>query len=216
MERNYNRRYTREYNLGMSCFYRLFLWFVVDRVFQYCYKYTIQGKENIPKGSSRFIYAANHVSTLDPPAVGFVIRHRIAFMAKAELFDPKDPFMKWLVTHLGAFAVNRSKPEISTFKTVKDIFKTDWALGVFPQGGTFPYGKPINVKKGFAVIAKKAEADVIPIAIANFSDYPKGFGFKKQKFDVYIGKPISHELSEDEIIEQWKNFILEHADYPKE
>ena len=69
------------------------------------------------------------------------------------------------------------------------------------------------MKKGFATIAKKAELDIIPMAISNFSNYPKGLKFKQQTFDVHIGKPISHELSEDEIIKQWCEFILAHADY---
>lgn len=214
MTRNYNRRYANEYRFPARLFFRFFLATVVDSILKYCYKYTIKGKENIPRDGKRYLYAANHVSQFDPPIVAFAVRKTIAFMAKAELFDPKDKLLSWLVIHLGAFAVNRSKPEISTFKTLKELSNTKWDLGVFPQGGTFPYGTSLSqVKKGFATIAKKAELDIIPMAISNFSNYPKGLKFKQQTFDVHIGKPISHELSEDEIIKQWCEFILAHADY---
>lgn len=67
-------------------------------------------------------------------------------MAKKELFEPQEKF-SWLIKRLGAFAVDRTKPEIATFKTVRDIFTTSWSLGVFPQGGTRPYGKLEGIKK---------------------------------------------------------------------
>ena len=133
-------------------------------------------------------------------------------MAKEELFEPTDK-RQWLVKRLGAFAVNRTKPEIATFKTVRDIFTTKWSLGVFPQGGTNPYGKLEGIKKGFAVIAKNAKADIVPVAIAEFNGYPKLKPFTRRKFRIYIGKPISYKLSEDEIIYEWCKFISENADY---
>jgi len=211
-EKNYNRRYAKEYNLFQSLFYLSFLHTVVDFVFNFMYDYKIYGKENIPKGSSHYIYCANHVSQFDPPLVTFVTRKKIAYMAKSELFEQGEK-LEWLVKNLGAFSVNREKPEIATFKTIKDIFTTDWALGVFPQGGTFPYGQLNNVKKGFASIARISKADIIPIAIAEFSGYPKVWQFKKQKFRVYIGKPISYKLPEEQIVYEWAKFISEHADY---
>lgn len=212
VERNFNRRYAREYNWQRSLFYWLFLHIVVDNFMRIFYNYKVFGQENIPKDNGKYIYAANHVSIFDPPILPFATRKIIAFMAKEELFKPGEK-LRWLVKRLGAFAVNRTKPEIATFKTVRDIFTTSWSLGVFPQGGTRPYGKLENIKKGFAVIAKTAKADIVPVAIADFSGYPKLKPFTRRKFSVYIGEPISHLLSEEEIIDKWCNFICEHADY---
>lgn len=216
MDRNYNHRYANEYGFIATKFYRFFLHTVVDAVMKYCYKYTINGKENIPNDGKKYIYAANHVAQFDPPIVAFITRKTLAFMAKSELFDSKDRLLRWLVIHLGAFAVNREKPEIATFKTLKELSKTKWDLAIFPQGGTFPYGSNIyKFKKGFVTIAKKTHCDIVPIAIADFSDYPKSFKYKEQTFNVHIGKPISYELDESEIEKQWCDFIYEHADYKK-
>ena len=210
--RNYNRRYAKEYNWFRSLFYLSFLTIVVDNFLRIFYDYKVYGRENLPKDQGKYIYAANHVSNFDPPIVSFATRKLIAFMAKEELFEPDDK-RQWLVKRLGAFAVNRTKPEIATFKTVRDIFTTKWSLGVFPQGGTNPYGKLDGIKKGFAVIAKNAKADIVPVAIAEFSGYPKLKPFTRRKFRIYIGKPISYKLSEDEIIYEWCKYISEHADY---
>ena len=135
------------------------------------------------------------------------------YMAKKELFQKGDKF-EWLVKRLGAFAVDRTKPEIATFKTVKDILSTSWSLGVFPQGGIRPYGSELgDLKKGFIVIAKNAKADIVPVAIGGFDGYPKLKPFTRRNVHLHVGKPISYKLSEEEIIYEWCRQISEHADY---
>ncbi len=214
-ERNFNRRYPYEYNLGRTLFFSAFVAIVVRAYMAIFFDYEITGRENLTgrnRKSDKFIYTANHVSELDPPFVGLAVGRPIAFMAKKELFDKSDK-RSWLIKRLGAFAVDRTKPEIATFKTVRDILATSWSLGVFPQGGTRPYGKLDGLKKGFIVIAKHAKADIIPVAIAKFSGYPKLKPFTRQKVEIHIGKPISWELPEDEILSQWCAQIAGLADY---
>jgi 1-acyl-sn-glycerol-3-phosphate acyltransferase len=133
-------------------------------------------------------------------------------MAKKELFEPTEK-LSWLVKRLGAFAVDREKPEIATFKTVKEILQTSWSLGIFPQGGTRPYGKLEDIRKGFVAIARTAKADIIPIAIADWDGYPKLKPFTRRNVKIKIGKPISYKLSDDEVIYEWCRQISEMADY---
>lgn len=212
--RNYNRRYAKEYNFWRSAWYMTFLYFVALPFFTIFYDYKITGKENLPKYSEKekYIYTANHVSIFDPFLVPFATRRLMAFMAKKELFDPSEKFSK-LIISLGAFSVDRSKPEIATFKTVRDVFTTKWALAVFPQGGTRPYGKLEDIKRGFVAIAKNAKANIIPVAIGDFSGYPQLKPFKKQTVRLHICKPISYKLPVDEIIYRWCEEISAHAGY---
>ena len=213
--RNFNRRYAKEYHFLRTLFYMSFLYIVVYGVYLLCYDFKVEGRENLPKDRNKggkYMYTGNHVSQLDPPMMVMAANCPIAFMAKKELFEPGVK-IGWLVKRLGAFAVDRSKPEIATFKTVKDILTTHWSLGIFPQGGTKPYGKLEGIKKGFVSIAKYAKADIIPIAIAEFTDYPKFFPFKRQKVRIRIGKPISYKLSEDEVVYEWAKQISMMADY---
>ena len=214
-ERNYNRRYAKEYNWFRTLFFMTFLYLVVFPIYNIYYDYKILGRENLPPNRAKkgkYIYAANHVSQLDPPMVVMGANCPIAFMAKKELFEP-DCKIKWLVKRLGAFAVDRSKPEIATFKTVRDVLKTSWSLGIFPQGTVKPYGKLEGIKKGFAEIAKAAKADIVPIAIAEWTGYLKIFPIKRQHVVIKVGKPISYKLSHEEIIYQWAQQISEMADY---
>jgi 1-acyl-sn-glycerol-3-phosphate acyltransferase len=213
--RNFNRRFAKEYNWFRTLFYMSFLYIVVYGIYNLYYDYKIIGRENLPSKKARkgkYIYAANHVSQFDPPMVVMAAHCPIAFMAKKELFEP-DCKINWLVKRLGAFAVDRTKPEIATFKTVKDILGTSWSLGIFPQGGTRPYGKLEGIKKGFAEIAKVAKADIVPVAIAEWSGYLKPFSFKREHVVIKVGKPISYQLPAEEIIYQWAQQISEMADY---
>jgi len=213
-DRNYNRRYASEYNVFRSIWYMAFLYTVVIPFFSFFYDYEITGQENLPKWSKKdkYIFTANHVSIFDPFLVPMAVKKLIAFMAKKELFNKEEKFCG-LIKSLGAFSVDRTKPEIATFKTVRDIFKTSWSLGVFPQGGTRPYGRLEGIKKGFVVIAKNAKADIIPVAIGGFTGYPQLNPFKKQKVRLHICKPISYELPIDEVIYRWCEEISQNAEY---
>lgn len=209
--RNYNRRYAKEYGLVRSLFYRFFVKFIVRPVALIQYNFKVEGQENLKKGQ-RYLYTANHTSYLDPPFVALASNAKVAFMAKQELFTDKNKLLRNLVKLLGAFAVNREKPEIATFKTVLDLIKTDWSLGIFPEGKICKTHSIENIQKGFTLIAKKGKMDIVPVGIAGFDGYA-GKSFFKKHIKVKIGKPISYELSSEEIIKQWAEQICEYTGY---
>jgi len=203
--RNYAKRSASEYHFLRALFQALAVYVISYPYLKLCYNIKVEGKENVPKGN-RFIYAGNHVSMFDPLFVSFSIGKPIVYMAKKELFEDPGP-LSWWIKRLGAFAVNRDKPEIATFKTVREVFKADWSLGIFPQGGIKDNKKIENIGKGFAVIAQKSKADIIPVSVINFQGYTKKpFA---QNVSIKIGTPISHELSSEEIIQEWTRQICE-------
>lgn len=209
-EKNYARRYANEYHLLRALFQAFAVYILFYPFFKLCYNLKIEGKENIPKGS-KFIYTANHVSMFDPLIVSFAIAKPIVYMAKKELFDSSCK-LSWMIKRLGAFSVNREKPEIATFKTVKEVFKTKgWSLGIFPQGGIKENKKIEDIQKGFAVIAQNAKADIIPVSIMNFEGYTKK-PFS-QNVVARIGKPISYKLPLEELIQQWSKQICDDTGY---
>ena len=56
-------------------------------------------------------------------------------------------------------------------------------------------------------IAKKAKFDIVPIGICGFSGYAKK-PFEKD-MTIKVGKPISYELDDNEIIKQWATQICD-------
>ena len=210
MAKNYNKRTEKDYGILRTLFYLLFVYTVVIPVTKLMYNIKIEGRENVPK-TSRLIFAGNHVSYLDPPLVSYAVWRRVAYMAKQELFTDKNKVLRFLVHALGGFAVNREKPELATFKTVKAVFNTPWSLGIFPQGRIIKEPVVQNVTKGFVLFAKKFEADIVPVGICGFDGYAKKL-FEKH-LTVKVGTPISYKLSEDEIIREWAKQICEFTGF---
>ena len=189
----------------------LFLYFVVWPAAIFCYGAKIVGRENLEK-DKRYIFTSNHQSYIDPPLISAVANHPVAYMAKAELYTHKNPLIRFLVISLGAFAVNRDKPESATIKTILDIIKhTKWSIGIFPQGATHMGVRTFDdVKGGFVSIAKLAKMDIVPVAICNFRGY--NIIPVKEHLVLKVGKPISYELSEDEILTQWKTYMEQNVE----
>ncbi len=191
---------------------RIFL-FLVTHVFymirfKLVYRLEVYGKENIPK-DNKYIIAANHLSTLDPPLVCAVMNRGVAYMAKKELFE--NPFLCWWLNWLGAFAVDREKLHVSTIKTVKTIRDTGWVLGIFPQGTRELTGEISHVTKGFATLAKSTKCGILPIGITGTQEV-KRLPFSG-KIIVRIGELIPYSDNVEEMVESWGRSIEKLTGY---
>ena len=168
------------------------------------YRIEVHGKENIPKDNA-YIVAPNHLSTLDPPMVAAVWSRPLAFMAKKELFE--NPFLRWWLNWLGAFAVDREKLGVSTIRTVLTNKKTDWVFAIFPQGTRQEPGIISNVTKGFASLAKTTKCGIIPVGIIG-TEVAKYLPFSG-KIVVKIGEMIPYSENVEEMVEKWIESIQE-------
>lgn len=168
------------------------------------YRLEVIGKENIPAGND-YIVAGNHLSTLDPPLLAAVLNKPIAYMAKKELFD--NPFMRWWLNWLGTFAVDREHLGVSTIKTVLTIKKTDWVLGIFPQGTRQAPGTISHITKGFASLAKSTKCGILPVGIVGTQE-ARHIPFTG-KIVVKIGQLIPYSNDVDDMFQKWIESIEE-------
>ena len=204
MRENYFKREPREFNIFRS----MFQWITCNCVYAFFYKmkcgFDVFGRENVPK-KGFFIVASNHVSAIDPFLVVSALQRPIAYMAKQELFEK--PIMRLFLDLLGAFAVNREKLGVSTIKTALGIKKTDWVLGLFPQGTREKDGNLDNVTRGFAGLAKSLKCDILPLGITGaLKSERKNF---RNHITIKIGKPIPYNDNTTEMVELWKQKIAE-------
>lgn len=209
MKKNYAKKEAKDYkNIARRMFYFLVTKVYYRAIFKVIYRLEIHGKENVPK-NNQFIVAPNHLSTLDPPLIASVLPINTSFMAKKELFDI--PIMKIVLDYLGAFAVDREHLSPSTIKTAKAICKTDWVLGLFPEGTRGVAGTISAINKGFATLAKATKCGILPIGIT---------GTQKTKFIPFSGKVIVNigeliPFNEDinVMVEQWIESIQKLTGY---
>lgn len=178
------------------------IYLILYPYFKLFFRAEIRGRENIPKDKS-MIVAANHTSAFDPVLISLGMNKPVAHMAKQELFYV--PVLSQLIQILGAFSVNREKLELSTIKSAKNVLKTSWFLGIFPEGTRVKSGKIGDVKKGFGYLAKSTNSDILPMGILLKRPFCPLFG----KLIISIGKPIPCPQDPEEAIVKWSQAISE-------
>ncbi len=159
------------------------------------FRFTISGKENIPKEGNVLI-CPNHVSIYDPCVIATMTSRRIHYMAKAELFE--NPLLGWLLKKVYAFPVNRGKVSIDTLKNALKILRNKEILGIFPEGRRVKAGEHVDPAGGFVIFAIKTKSPIIPVHIQGEYKF-------RGKIKITVGEPIylsefyGKKISEDEI-----------------
>lgn len=150
------------------------------------------GEENIPK-TGGVIFAPNHASNLDPPAVACgTNRRQLAFMAKEELFKG---ILGKLIASLGAFRVRRGDSDTEAIRKTLSLLEEGRAVLVFPEG-TRGDGKQMGpINRGVAMLAKRSGAQVLPVGIiGTHIILPKGGkGLKRHRVVLAYGEPFTYE-----------------------
>jgi len=125
------------------------------------------GLENVPREGG-FVIASNHVSNLDPWAVGYPLYPRqVHFMAKAELY--KNPVLAWLLDKGGSFPVRRGERDSHAYKTAVRLAREGGVVAMFPEGTRRAKGlrkkHQATPHSGAARIALAAGVPLVPAAV---------------------------------------------------
>jgi glycerol-3-phosphate O-acyltransferase / dihydroxyacetone phosphate acyltransferase len=124
--------------------------------------FVVRGAEHEP-AKGPLIIVVNHPSTfMDPIVVGAVLKRRIHFLAKAEVF--KSGFSKWFFPKLNMIPVYRAQDDPNLLHKNKETFAKCYEhLGkggvilIFPEGISLTERKLRKIKTGAARIALGAE-----------------------------------------------------------
>lgn len=122
------------------------------------YDYTQSGLHHVPK-SGAVIFAANHVSFYDPPAIGACIHRPINYFARDTLF--KGLFGKGL-HEIGTIPVARENADVKSLKAIFRALKAKGIVAIYPEGTRSFDGALMEPKPGAGMIACKSKAMVIP------------------------------------------------------
>jgi 1-acyl-sn-glycerol-3-phosphate acyltransferase len=155
------------------------------------------GMENIPKQGGALV-AANHISYLDPPAIGSVIPRKPTFMARKGLFEV--PVLKWFIRHF-AFPVDRERPRPSTIKDAVKRLRSGELVLMFPEGRRNDLGGLLTAKRGIGMIASLGNVPVIPAIIIGSDNAlpPAARWLKRAKISVVFGTPLDFTALKDDM-----------------
>lgn len=130
------------------------------------YRLRARGRENLPEGGC--VLACNHVSSLDPWAIGVPLwpKRFLRFMAKSELYW-------WPLTYVlngaGAFPVRRGQHDVEAIETAVRLAREGHVIAMFPEGTRRTKGLvkkfEARPRSGAARIALEAGVPLVPAAV---------------------------------------------------
>ena len=143
--------------------YRMALWGMGRAMWIAGVEVRREGVENIPAGVC--IFAANHTSNLDPPALVLAIPRRVALLAKKEVF--RFPIVGTAMRLADIVPVDRSDREAAVASLEKAVagLRAGVSYLVFPEGTRSPDGRLRPFKKGAFVMAIQAGVPVVPVSV---------------------------------------------------
>lgn len=158
-------------------------------MFKVLFRFRVKGREHIPRKGA-FILASNHVSYLDPIALGVACPRKLNFMAKQELFV--NPWFSKLMSAVCAFPIKRDSADLFALKEAMRRLKSGKALVLFPEGSRRFDGTSAEPQAGIGFLAAKLNVPVVPAWIKGTAvALPKGAkSIKPVKVSVYFGKQI--------------------------
>ena len=153
--------------------------------------FQVFGVENIPP-TGALIVAPNHVSVLDPPALGSASNRRLQFMAKDELFAHW--FLGPMTTSVGGFPIKRGENDSEAIRKTLSLLEEGAAMLIFPEG-TRGDGVTLGpMVRGVAMFAKKSGAPILPVGVVGTHIlWPKNRKGTRQLVTVAFGKPFTYE-----------------------
>lgn len=163
---------------------------IANWYFSTAYDYTQSGREHIP-AEGPVIFAANHVSFYDPPAIGACLERQINYFARDTLF--RGLFGRGLV-QIGTIPVARENAEVKSLKAIFKSLKAGGAVAIYPEGTRSPDGLLADPKPGAGMIACKSGATIIPTRL--FGTY-EAYGRQRKlprlggRIHIAYGRPMT-------------------------
>ena len=150
----------------------------------------VEGLENIPSGVC--IFAANHISNVDPLAFVPAIPRRISLLVKKELF--RIPILSKAMRMAKFVPVDRADKEaaVASVDLSVDVLRSGLSFAVYPEGTRSPDGRLRPFKKGTFVMAILAGVPIVPVSISGAQHLMRKGDWTMQPGEVVVkfGPPV--------------------------
>ncbi len=138
------------------------------------------------------VYAVTHASALDIPILYVYLPFQFRIVFKSELLSY--PFVGWHLKRSGQVCINQQRPtdSIGSIKSALRSLRNGMPLVIFPEGGRTRDGEIQPFLPGAFFLAIKAQADIVPIALAGTFDLlpMNTYHIKCQPLEMRVGEII--------------------------
>ena len=152
---------------------------------------TVVGLERLRPGAA--VYASNHLSYYDTPALFASLPFQFRIVAKQGLW--KIPFIGWYLNRSGQVPVDQkdNRSAIASLGRGVKALQAGMPLLLFPEGGRAPDGEVQAFMSGSAFMAIKAKVPLVPVAlIGTYELLPiHTYHLTPRPLLAVIGDPIS-------------------------
>ena len=143
--------------------------------------------------SKASVYAVNHASALDIPALYAYLPFQFRIVHKKELLAY--PIVGWHLKRSGQVCVDQQHParSIASLRSALKTLKAGMPLVIFPEGGRTSDGRIQPFLPGAFFLAIRAQVDIVPVAlIGMYQLLPMDtYHIKPRPLQMRLGKPIS-------------------------
>ena len=138
------------------------LWVLCRTLAVSVFGFRVRFAEPLPQHGGLLV-VSSHQSHLDPLLLGLATDRRLSTLARSSLYHFK-PFAA-VITALDAVPIDRDASMVKTMKSIISRLRDGRAVVIFPEGTRTATGRLGELKSGFALLAKKAEVPIVPVAI---------------------------------------------------
>jgi 1-acyl-sn-glycerol-3-phosphate acyltransferase len=153
---------------------------------------TVEHKERLQVAGPA-VYACNHLSYYDTPALFAKLPFQFRILAKAPLW--KIPFVGWYLKRSGQVAIDQSSSRAGVASLLRGVatLKSGLPLMVFPEGGRAASGQLQVMAAGAAYMAIKAQVPLVPLTlIGTYELLPiHVYALRPRPLKLVAGEPIS-------------------------
>jgi 1-acyl-sn-glycerol-3-phosphate acyltransferase len=151
----------------------------------------IAGRRHLPLDRAA-VYCANHQSNVDPPILFHVLHPRMHIVYKAEI--DAIPLLARAFRHGGFIPIDRRNKEkaMRSLEAGARSIRSGNSFLIFPEGTRSPTADLLPFKKGGFLMALKAQAPIVPIAVTGGRDAMRRGSriIRPVTFSVRVGAPI--------------------------
>lgn len=133
-----------------------FLGLAVTRIF---YRVRIEGAQHLPK-TGGVLLVSNHVSYVDALLLGLYAGRPVRFIAFAELF--RVPILGHILQSTRSIPISAQRSKEAMRLAVEQL-RAGEVVCIFPEGELTRTGEVMGFKRGFELMARKAEVPVVPV-----------------------------------------------------